>query len=108
MERGLAIVAINSTMGQAPGRGPAKMAERHAGYPYLYDETQAVAKAYRAACTPDIFLFDRDWKLVSVSARRQSARQRHPGTGLTCALPLTGAAGGGSAERRPSIGCNIK
>src|SRR5512144_242418 len=67
--RGVAIVGINSNdVDNYPADSPAKMAEeaQAAGYqfPYLYDATQEVAKAYRAACTPDIFLFDRDQRLV--------------------------------------------
>jgi len=116
MERGLAIVAINSNDAvKYPDDGPTKMAEEAASsgyrFPYLYDETQAVAKAYRAACTPDFFLFDRDRKLVY---RGQFDASR-PGNGI----PVTGAdlraaadallAGRAlPAEQRPSIGCNIK
>src|SRR5213594_91394 len=67
--RGAAIVGINSNdVTSHPDDSPAKMAEevKSAGYefPYLFDATQAVAKAYRAACTPDIFLFDRGRQLV--------------------------------------------
>ena len=116
MERGLAVVAISSNdVASYPDDGPAKMAEEAArfGYrfPYLYDETQDVAKAYRAACTPDFFLFDRDRKLVY---RGQFDASR-PGNGI----PVTGAdlrAASDAvltgqpvpAEQRPSIGCNIK
>jgi hypothetical protein len=86
---------------------------KNAGYtfPYLYDETQAVAKSYRAACTPDIFLFDRGRRLVY---RGQFDASR-PGNGI----PVTGQdlraaleavlAGRPVAERQvASIGCNIK
>lgn len=80
-------------------------------FPYLYDETQAVAKALAAACTPDIFLFDGDFKLVY---RGEFDRSR-PGNGV----PVTGedlraaidAVLAGKAplkDQRPSIGCNIK
>ncbi len=80
-------------------------------FPYLYDETQAVARAYKAACTPDIFLFDADFKLVY---RGEFDRSR-PGNGI----PVTGedlraaidAVLKGKpplADQRPSIGCNIK
>src|SRR5262252_6577788 len=67
--RGVAIVGINSNdVENYPDDRPEKMAEeiRSAGYtfPYLYDETQAVAQAYRAACTPDFFLFDRNRRLA--------------------------------------------
>ena len=98
-----------------PADGPAKMKDEvvNAGYtfPYLYDETQAVAKAYRAACTPDIFLFDRSRRLVY---RGQFDASR-PGNGI----PVTGKdlraavdavlAGRPTSEMQaPSMGCNIK
>jgi hypothetical protein len=84
-----------------------------AGYPfpYLYDETQAVAKVYRAACTPDFFLFD--------AARRLVYRGQFDGSRPGNGVPVTGkdlraavnAALAGrpvSAEQKPSMGCNIK
>ena len=114
--KNIAIVAINSNDASAyPADSPAKMAEevRDAGYsfPYLYDESQAIAKAYRAACTPDLFLFDAERRLVY---RGQFDASR-PGNGL----PVTGAdlraavdavlAGKPVSEKQmPSIGCNIK
>ena len=72
-QRGLAIVAINSNDVLAfPEDGPDGMRQeaRDAGYtfPYLYDETQDVAKAFRAACTPDLFLFDRERRLATAVA----------------------------------------
>jgi peroxiredoxin len=80
-------------------------------FPYLYDEAQSVARAYHAACTPDFFLFDGDFKLVY---RGEFDRSR-PGNGI----PVTGedlraaidAALAGKPpiqDQRPSIGCNIK
>jgi|SRR5450631_4115630 peroxiredoxin len=80
-------------------------------FPYLYDETQAVARAYKAACTPDIYLFDSGFKLVY---RGQFDKSR-PGNGI----PVTGedlrsaidkvlAGEPVPADQRPSIGCNIK
>jgi hypothetical protein len=84
-----------------------------AGYifPYLYDESQAVARAYDAACTPDIFLFDAQQKLVY----RGQFDDSRPGNGL----PVTGrdlraaldqVLGGKpvSTQQKPSVGCNIK
>src|SRR3972149_7560890 len=67
--RGVGVVAISSNdVAQYPEDGPAEMAGFASGkgfaFPYLYDETQAVAQAYHAACTPDFFLFDADRRLV--------------------------------------------
>jgi peroxiredoxin len=114
--RGLAIVAINSNdLVAYPQDGPDAMrAEaRDLGYPfpYLLDPTQAVAKAYRAACTPDFFLFDSARRLVY----RGQFDDSRPGTDA----PVTGAdlraavenVLGGRAPaigQRPSLGCNIK
>jgi len=116
LPRGVAMVGINANdVANYPGDSPARMAEevKSAGYIflYLYDETQAVAKAYRAACTPDIYLFDRGRKLLY----RGQFDDSRPGNGL----PVTGkdlraaldAALAGktvSAKQTPSIGCNIK
>ena len=115
-ERGLAVVAIGSNdADKYPQDGPAAMRERATQkaypFPYLHDATQEVAKAYRAACTPDLFLFDRDRELVY---RGQFDGSR-PGSGA----PVTGAALRAAAdsvlagadvdgEQTPSIGCNIK
>jgi peroxiredoxin len=115
-KRGVAVVAIASNDAQAfPQDGPEGMAREAltAGYtfPYLFDETQEVAKAYGAACTPDFFLFDRERRLFY---RGQMDGSR-PGNGV----PVTGAdlrkaldtalAGGPAPEvQRPSLGCNIK
>jgi len=115
-DRGLAIVAINSNDTTAfPEDGPEGMREeaRDAGYvfPYLFDETQAVAKLFRAACTPDLFLFDSQSRLVY---RGQFDDSRPRAT-----TPITGrdirAAADAVLElrdvpsiQRPSIGCNIK
>jgi len=114
--RGLAIVAINSNDIDAfPQDAPDGMREesRSAGYvfPYLFDESQAVAKLYRAACTPDLFLFD--------SSRRLVYRGQFDDSRPRAATPITGrdirAAADAVLEsrpvpaaQRPSIGCNIK
>src|SRR5512139_3057809 len=85
--RGVAVVGINANdVANYPADSPAKMAAEaaSAGYtfPYLYDETQAVAKAYRAACTPDLYLFDQDQRL----AYRGQFDDSRPGSGI----PVTG------------------
>lgn len=114
--KGIAIVAISSNdITTHPADSPEKMvtmaAESNWNFPYLYDASQAVAKAYRAACTPDFFLFDGDHKLVY----RGQFDDSRPSNGL----PITGkdlkaacdaVLGNGSMpeQQRPSIGCNIK
>ncbi len=114
--KGIAIVAISANDAERyPDDGPAKMAEESAkrgyAFPYLYDKSQSTAKAYRAACTPDFFLFDQDCRLVY----RGQLDESRPGNGV----PVTGAdlrramdqliSGATMASRqRPSLGCNIK
>ncbi len=112
----LGIVAISSNDAAThPDDSPAglKAQARTMGFrfPYLYDETQDVARGYKAACTPDFFLFDGDRKLVY---RGEFDRSR-PGNGvpvtgedLRAAIDTVLAGGTPSAEQRPSIGCNIK
>jgi peroxiredoxin len=114
--RGVAIAGINSNdPASHPEDSPEKMKEeaREAGYtfPYLFDESQEVAKAYRAACTPDLYLFDRNRKLVY----RGQFDDARPGNGL----PVTGkdlraaldallANDPVPQDQKPSLGCNIK
>jgi peroxiredoxin len=116
--RGLAIVAICSNDATTfPEDGPEGMKQeaKAAGYtfPYLFDETQEVAKAFRAACTPDLFLFDRRGML----AYRGQFDDSRPRTATP--LPVTGrdlrAAADAvlsglpvPANQKSSIGCNIK
>ncbi len=116
MPKGVAIAGINSNdAANYPADSPAKMRDevKSAGYlfPYLYDETQAVAKAYRAACTPDIFLFDRGRRLV-YRGQFDASRPGNgiPGTGkdLRAALDAVFAGKPTSEFQTPSIGCNIK
>jgi thiol-disulfide isomerase/thioredoxin len=114
--RGLAMVAINSNdVSVYPEDRPEKMAEeaRAAGYvfPYLFDETQAVAQAYRAACTPDFFLFDRDRKLAyrgQFDGSRPGNDEPVTGRDLRAAADALLAGREPSPEQRPSLGCNIK
>jgi peroxiredoxin len=114
--RGVAVVGINANdVENYPDDAPAKMAEevwsRGYTFPYLYDETQETAKAYRAACTPDFFVFDRQRRL----AYRGQMDDSRPGNDI----PVTGAdlraaldavlAGKPVADKqKPSLGCNIK
>ncbi len=116
LAKGAGIVGINSNdVANYPADSPAKMKEevRAAGYtfPYLYDETQGVAKAYRAACTPDIYLFDARQTLVY----RGQFDDSRPGNGLPvtgkdlrAALDAVIAGKPVAKEQTPSIGCNIK
>ncbi len=114
--RGLAVVAINSNdVANYPDDRPEKMAEESkiAGYtfPYLFDETQEVAKAYKAACTPDFFLFDRDHRLVYRGQFDDSRpKNGRPVTGADLRLALEAVMAGKavSQDQRPSVGCNIK
>lgn len=114
--RGAAVVAINSNDAESyPDDGPAQMAQeiKHAGYsfPYLYDQTQDVAKAYRAACTPDFFLFDRDRRLVyrgQFDDSRPSNGRPVTGTDLRAALDAVLAGRPVSPDQKPSVGCSIK
>jgi peroxiredoxin len=114
--RGVAMVGINSNdVANYPSDGPVLMKEeaRTAGYtfPYLYDESQQVAHAYRAACTPDIYLFNGEQKLVY----RGQFDDSRPGNGrpvtgkdLRTALDQLLAAKPITANQKPSMGCNIK
>jgi thiol-disulfide isomerase/thioredoxin len=113
--KGIAVVAINSNDIEAyPQDGPKGMAEeaRSAGYifPYLLDETQQVAKAYRAACTPDFFLFDADRKLVYRGQFDDSrpGRSTSNGADIRAACDALLSAAPIPAAQKPSIGCNIK
>ena len=114
--RGLAMVGINSNdVASYPEDSPAKMAEeaKRAGYvfPYLYDESQAVAKAYRAACTPDFFLYDRERRLVYRGQFDDSRPSNgRPVTGADMRAAVDAVLQGKTvvAEQKPSIGCNIK
>jgi peroxiredoxin len=115
-DRGLAIVAINSNDAERyPADAPERMAEevKSAGYvfPYLYDESQAVARAYGAACTPDFFLFDAERRLVyrgQFDGSRPSNRVPVTGADLRAAADAVLAGRPVPADQRASIGCNIK
>jgi thiol-disulfide isomerase/thioredoxin len=114
--KGVSFIAISSNdVANYPQDGPELMTQEAAkvGYtfPYLYDESQDVAKAYDAACTPDFYVFDKDLKC----AYRGQLDSSRPGNGL----PVTGAdlrsaldevleGQAVSAPQIPSIGCNIK
>lgn len=116
LARGVAVVGISSNDATAyPDDSPEKMKEekqqRGYAFPYLFDATQEVAKAYRAACTPDFFLFDGEHKLVyrgQLDDSRPSNGKPVTGADLRAALDNL-LAGGPPLERQvPSLGCNIK
>lgn len=114
--RGLGIVGINSNdVASYPEDSPENMAKEvtAAGYtfPYLYDETQEVARSYRAACTPDFFLFDRERRLVyrgQFDDSRPGNSRPVTGADLRAAVDAVLAGEAIPTEQKPSIGCNIK
>jgi peroxiredoxin len=115
-QNGVRMLAISSNdVTTHPQDGPRQMAEEAArvgyGFPYLYDETQDVAKAFRAACTPDFYVFGRDG-LLSYRGQFDDSRPGNgkPVTGhdLRAAVDATVAGKPVGGEQRPSIGCNIK
>jgi peroxiredoxin len=114
--RGLAVVAINSNdLEVYPQDGPDAMRQEAAelgyGFAYLVDESQVVAKAYRAACTPDFFLFDTQRRLVyrgQFDDSRPGNNKPVTGADLRAAVEATLAGGRPAAEQFPSLGCNIK
>lgn len=115
-DRGLRVVAISSnSVVTHPQDGPDAMREE-AGkhvfpYPYLYDENQAVAQAYKAACTPDFYLFDAELNLA-YRGRFDGSRPKNdiPVTGedMRAAVDAILAGQAPQAEQIPSMGCNIK
>jgi peroxiredoxin len=114
--RGVGIVAINSNdVENYPQDSPEKMAEeiKQAGYtfPYLYDESQQVAKVYRAACTPDFYLFDRNHRLVyrgQFDDSRPGNARPVTGTDMRGAVDAVLAGQPVREDQKPSVGCNIK
>jgi thiol-disulfide isomerase/thioredoxin len=114
--RGLAVVAINANDIEAyPDDAPERMVEtaHRLGYefPYVFDESQEVAKAYRAACTPDFFLFDADRRLVyrgQFDASRPGNGVPVTGEDLRAAADALLAGESPPDEQVASIGCNIK
>ncbi len=114
--KGVTFVAINSNdAANYPEDAPDKMKEeiRKVGYPfpYLFDESQEVAKAYEAACTPDFNIFDKDLKCVY----RGQMDDSRPGNGIAVsgrdirkALDQLIAGGEVDTDQQPSVGCNIK
>ena len=115
-QRGVAVVGISSNdVAAHPDDSPEKMkaeaAQRGYSFPYLYDEDQSAAKAYRAACTPDFYVFDRQRRLAyrgQMDSSRPGNGQPVSGADLRAALDAVLDGSGVSQEQTPSIGCNIK
>jgi len=116
LPKGVGIVAISSNdIENYPDDSPEKMKEDAEKYgypfPYLYDETQAIAKAYKAACTPDLFLFDQKHELVyrgQFDSSRPSNDESVTGEDLREATDKVLAGEDVPENQTPSIGCNIK
>ncbi|MGI8427280.1 MAG: thioredoxin family protein [Actinomycetota bacterium] len=113
--RGLGVAGINPNAATHPDDAPAKMPEEVASrgyeFPYLIDEDQTVAKAYKAACTPEFFLFDRDRKLVYHGQFDHSRPRRNvPVTGADLKAAVDAVLEGQPVPENPmpSAGCSIK
>ena len=114
--KGISFIAISSNdVVNFPEDSPEKMkmTAKELGYtfPYLYDESQEVARAYDAACTPDFFIYDKDLKLVyrgQLDDSRPSNGISVTGKDMRAALDLLLAGKTVPIEQKPSIGCNIK
>lgn len=115
-EKGVAVVGINANdVASHPDDSPEKMAEevKSRGYTfsYLFDETQKVAHAFRAACTPDFYVFDKDQKLAyrgQLDASRPDSGIPLTGQDLRAALDAVLAGKPTPDDQKPSLGCNIK
>ena len=114
--RNVAVVGINSNdVANYPDDSPEMMClevqNRGYAFPYLFDESQEVAKAYRAACTPDFFVFDKN-RLLVYRGQLDSSRPGNDipviGKDLRAALEAVLEGKPVRAEQKPSIGCNIK
>ena len=112
----MAVVGISSNdVKNHPEDSPEMMAKeiKTIGYsfPYLYDETQEAAKAYRAACTPDFYVFDRERRLAyrgQMDDSRPGNNRPITGVHLRAALNAVLAGKPVSDDQKPSVGCNIK
>ena len=115
-ERGVGVVAISannpaSHPADAPEHLQRQARELGFSFPYCHDASQAVAKAYTAACTPDFFLFDREMRLVyrgQMDESRPKTESVPTGRDLRAALEAVLAGREMPADQRPSLGCNIK
>lgn len=115
-KKGVTFIAINANdVENYPDDSPEKMKENaathHFSFPYLFDETQTVAKAYHAACTPDFFIFDHEMACVyrgQFDGARPGNQVPVTGEDLSEALDQILANKPVSQEQKPSMGCNIK
>jgi peroxiredoxin len=115
-QRGISVIAINSNDATAfPDDSPEGMRQEvsEVGYtfPYLVDDTQEVAKSFRAACTPDFFLFDNQRRLVyrgQFDDSRPNSKVPVSGKDLRAAIDALLGNEPVSPDQRPSMGCNIK
>ncbi|MEX2541679.1 MAG: thioredoxin family protein [Trueperaceae bacterium] len=116
LDRGLGVVAICANdVERYPGDSPDNLREQAAElgfrFPYLHDESQECARAYRAACTPDFFLFDGRLRLTyrgQFDSSRPGNDIEVSGEDLNAAVDAVLAGRAGPADQRPSMGCNIK
>lgn len=114
--RGIGVVGISSNdvashPDDAPDKMKAEATSQGYRFPYLYDETQQVAQAYQAACTPDFFLFDDQFRLVyrgQLDETRPKQGAVPHGKDLRAALEALLAGRPQAESQRPSLGCNIK
>ena len=115
-QRGIAVVGINANdTATHPADSPEQMVHeaesRGYTFPYLFDETQEVAKAYHAACTPDFFVFDQNQRLVyrgQMDESRPESGVPVTGQDLRAALDAVLAGEAPTADQTASLGCNIK
>lgn len=114
--QGIRFIAISANDVVAyPQDGPDQMAQFAAdnnfGFPYLYDETQAVAKSYQAACTPDFYVFNAELTCVyrgQLDDSRPGNDEPVNGSDIRAALSAVVAGQTVSQQQKPSLGCNIK
>jgi thiol-disulfide isomerase/thioredoxin len=116
LDRGFAVAAINSNdLESYPQDGPEHMArlarDEKWRFPFLFDRTQTVARAFRAECTPDIFLFDAKGQLAyhgQFDDSRPSSGKHVTGRDLIAAIEAVAAGRPPSPNQPPCIGCSIK
>jgi len=116
IKKGVNFIAINSNdVENYPEDAPEKMKEEalkyHYPFPYLFDETQTVAKAYDAACTPDFYVFDKDFLCIyrgRMDDSTPSSNKPITGKDLRAVLDAVLSGTSVSKDQKPSLGCNIK